>query len=353
MTSTASSLTEDEKVRCGSFTSSGDDSCGLRKGSMNQKDSGIESSDQVDFPVLPNETMAKIVSVVEWYFSDENLSKDSFLLKHISRNREGYVSLKLVSSLRKVKSVTKDWKSVAVSIRKVSKKLLLNDETSKVKRMEPLPVSLKSQEGGWSKCNRSRLMLVSNISFEKFSIGSLSSTVSRYGNIELIRVYRDRESPPNTGHLFNNHNGSNSNSSTSTNNGNKWTISAIVQYESHESVEEAVKCINETSANNWRSSMKAVILVDESTYDVKCRRLTKVPGGGKNKNQSRVQGSQSRVQEGKTEIQMEAKIQSEGRQVRKPFSRLKTNPNDTHNSSIRQPFGPDPSGSKGFKRNVH
>ena len=179
-------------------------------------------------------------------------------------------------------------------------------------------------------------------------------------NIDLIRVYKDQETPPNTGHLLNNHNGSNSNSITSINSGNKSAVSAIVQYESHESVEQAVKCINETSANNWRSSMKAVILADQSTYDVKYKRLTKVTSGGKNKNQSRVhnvQSNQSRVQEAKieTRTEMEAKSQSEVKQVRKSFSRLslKSNPNDTHNSSIRQPLGPDPSGFKGFKRNFH
>merc|ERR1712168_1077682 len=84
------------------------------------RDSGIEAEREPDM-VLPDEDlMAKIVAQVEFYFSNANVAKDKFLLKHIRRNKEGYVSLKLVSSFKKVKQLTKDWRVVAFSLNKSS-----------------------------------------------------------------------------------------------------------------------------------------------------------------------------------------------------------------------------------------
>ena len=73
-----------------------------------------------------------IVQQVEFYFSDANITKDKFLLKHVKRNKEGFVSLKLISSFKRVKHLTKDWRQVAVAIEKKSKKLEVNDLKTKV-----------------------------------------------------------------------------------------------------------------------------------------------------------------------------------------------------------------------------
>ncbi len=58
---------------------------------------------------------------MEFYFSDANILKDAFLLKHVRRNRQGYVSLKLITSFKKVKSLTKDFRAVAYSLRQSDK----------------------------------------------------------------------------------------------------------------------------------------------------------------------------------------------------------------------------------------
>ena len=77
-----------------------------------------------------------IVQQVEFYFSDANITKDKFLLKHVKRNKEGFVSLKLISSFKRVKHLTKDWRQVAVAIEKKSKKLEVNDLKTKVRKCE-------------------------------------------------------------------------------------------------------------------------------------------------------------------------------------------------------------------------
>ena len=81
----------------------------------------------------------QIVQQVEFYFSDANITKDKFLLKHVKRNKEGFVSLKLISSFKRVKHLTKDWRQVAVAIEKKSKKLEVNDLKTKVRRLDSLP----------------------------------------------------------------------------------------------------------------------------------------------------------------------------------------------------------------------
>lgn len=53
----------------------------------------------------------RIVSQVEFYLSDENLAKDAFLLKHVQKNKMGFVSIKLLTSFRKVGSRGGQWSS--------------------------------------------------------------------------------------------------------------------------------------------------------------------------------------------------------------------------------------------------
>lgn len=48
------------------------------------------------------ELRLKVAAQLEYYLSDENLTRDAFLLKHIQKNRMGFVSLKLLTSFKKV-----------------------------------------------------------------------------------------------------------------------------------------------------------------------------------------------------------------------------------------------------------
>lgn len=48
------------------------------------------------------ELIQKLVAQIEYYLSDENLEHDAFLLKHVRRNKLGFVSVKLLTSFKKV-----------------------------------------------------------------------------------------------------------------------------------------------------------------------------------------------------------------------------------------------------------
>ncbi len=52
----------------------------------------------------------KIKEQLEDLFSDSHLAQDGFLLKHVQRNKLGYVSLKLLTCLKKVKKKKKERK---------------------------------------------------------------------------------------------------------------------------------------------------------------------------------------------------------------------------------------------------
>ncbi|CAK9299705.1 unnamed protein product [Gordionus sp. m RMFG-2023] len=86
--------------------------------------------------IPPGEEVQKlIVDRIENMFTDDYLLRDTFMLKHILRNKEGYVNLKLLSALRKIKRLTQDWQDVLYSIQKRSKTLMINKECTKVKRL--------------------------------------------------------------------------------------------------------------------------------------------------------------------------------------------------------------------------
>lgn len=146
------------------------------------RDSGIEAERDPDMVIPDDDLMIRIVAQVEFYFSDANVAKDKFLLKHIRRNKEGYVSLKLVSSFKKVKQLTKDWRVVAHSLNKSSTKIQINDVGTKIRRVDPLP----DLEEVAVTC----AVLALSLPLEKPSIQSVSQLFSSCGEIAFIRVVR-------------------------------------------------------------------------------------------------------------------------------------------------------------------
>uniref|UniRef100_A0A8D2J9Z8 La ribonucleoprotein 6, translational regulator n=1 Tax=Varanus komodoensis TaxID=61221 RepID=A0A8D2J9Z8_VARKO len=152
-----------------------------------------------------HELILKLVAQIEYYFSDENLEKDAFLLKHVRRNKMGYVSVKLLTSFKKVKHLTRDWRTTAYAL-KYSDTLELNDDSRKVRRNTPVPVfpseSLPSKmllvydicltsdlrsldEGQENGCVQEKMM------------ERLLKVFVRYGVISSVRILKPgRELPP-------------------------------------------------------------------------------------------------------------------------------------------------------------
>uniref|UniRef100_A0A453FJ71 HTH La-type RNA-binding domain-containing protein n=1 Tax=Aegilops tauschii subsp. strangulata TaxID=200361 RepID=A0A453FJ71_AEGTS len=104
-------------------------------------DASSEASDVVTSGVvLTDELRDKIVKQVEYYFSDENLPTDEFMLKFVMKNKEGLgnVPLGVIASFRKMKKLVQDHSTIEAALR-TSSKLVVSSNGKRVRRLHPLP----------------------------------------------------------------------------------------------------------------------------------------------------------------------------------------------------------------------
>lgn len=157
----------------------------------------LNFDDAEDFVTPDEELVQKIVEQVEFYFSDVNITKDAFLLKHVKRNKEGYVSLKLISSFKRVKHLAKDWRVVAYALAR-SKKLQINEAGTKLRRLDPLPP--------YDQTTPSRTIVAIDLPVEKPSIETVAELFGNCGEIALIRILRPGNPiPADVRHFVNKH----------------------------------------------------------------------------------------------------------------------------------------------------
>uniref|UniRef100_A0A1J3IMF8 La-related protein 6A n=1 Tax=Noccaea caerulescens TaxID=107243 RepID=A0A1J3IMF8_NOCCA len=89
--------------------------------------------------VVPNDELKqKIIRQVEYYFSDENLPSDKFLLNAMKKNKKGFVPISTIATFHKMKKLTRDL-ALIVSALKESSFLVVSSDGKKVKRLSPLP----------------------------------------------------------------------------------------------------------------------------------------------------------------------------------------------------------------------
>jgi la-related protein 6 len=140
------------------------------------------NKEETPFEEPDDDLCEKITQQVEFYFSDANITKDKFLLKHVKRNKEGFVSLKLISSFKRVKHLTKDWRQVAFAIKKCSDRLEVNDLETKVRRLEDLPA--------YDETTPSRTVVVLNLPMDRPTIEGVAEIFAACGEIVLVRILR-------------------------------------------------------------------------------------------------------------------------------------------------------------------
>jgi len=148
-------------------------------------DADVETDTHVppDNPTPSQDICKKVVELIEFYLSDTNLAKDMFLLKHVSKHREGYVSVRLMTSYKKVKRITKDWNIVSQSL-KTSKMLELNEEGNKVRRRNPLPHHLDEQTRSF------RTILATNINKDESQMDHLADLFGQYGEMFALQLHK-------------------------------------------------------------------------------------------------------------------------------------------------------------------
>lgn len=160
-----------------------DSGCDVKNGKSDQEN---DSDEPIE---IPDEDLAeKICAQVEFYFSNDNILKDAFLLKHVRRNKEGFVSLKLISSFKRVRQVVKDWRVVGCAIKMKSTAVEVNDLGTKVRRIDALPQ--------FDETMPSRTVVATDLPLDKVTIEKVSDLFSKCGEIALIRILRPGGSIP-------------------------------------------------------------------------------------------------------------------------------------------------------------
>ncbi|GMP71908.1 hypothetical protein CsSME_00030146 [Camellia sinensis var. sinensis] len=90
-------------------------------------------------PTLTDDLRDKIIKQVEYYFSDENLPNDKFLMNYVTKDVEGFVPIAVIASFRKMKRLTHDSSLIVAALKQSS--FLVVSSNSKVRRLLPFPVA--------------------------------------------------------------------------------------------------------------------------------------------------------------------------------------------------------------------
>lgn len=211
------------------------------KSDQGDNDQNEESSPLKDWKPPDADLVEKIVKQVEFYFSDTNIVKDAFLLKHVRRNKQGFVSIKLIASFKKVRGLSKDWKSVRYSLQQ-SEQLIVNNEGTKVKRKAPLPE--------YDETSNSRTVVAVNLPMENPSVEKISHLFQTCGEISLIRIIRPGNPiPQDVRKQMETHAAY-----------SQKKACALIEFEKTESAHKAAKSMNDE--DNWRFGLHVSLLIN-------------------------------------------------------------------------------------------
>ena len=153
-------------------------------------DSGSSIGEEEDPAEITDEIREKIVAQAEYYFSDENLKKDGFLLKHVKRNKEGFVNLKLLASFKKMRSLSRDYRVIGEAL-KDSKQLVVNETGLKLRRVTPLPKELLDQV-------RVKHIVLTNIPHENPSMNYVTEAFENHkDDVVSVRIIKPGKKFPN------------------------------------------------------------------------------------------------------------------------------------------------------------
>ncbi|CAI9773271.1 unnamed protein product [Fraxinus pennsylvanica] len=195
-----------------------------------------QPSDLPQTAVLSDDLRNKIIKQVEYYFSDENLPNDKFLMKYVTKNAEGFVPIGVIASFGKMKKLTRDVLLIVAALRE-SEHLVVSSNGKKVKRLHPLPLAEVKDP---MLCT----VLVENLP-EDHSVDNLRRVFGEAGNIKHMTI-RDPHATMEP---------------------KKCTIAekllsgklhALVEYDTVEAAEKAVVTLN--NEQDWRFGLRVKLL---------------------------------------------------------------------------------------------
>ncbi|KAG7611966.1 RNA recognition motif domain [Arabidopsis suecica] len=185
--------------------------------------------------VVPiDELKKKIIRQVEYYFSDENLPTDKFLLNAMKRNKKGFVPISTIATFHKMKKLTRDH-ALIVSALKESSLLVVSADEKKVKRLSPLP-EIKDP--------KIFTVLVENLP-EDHSDENIREIFGKAGSIKSVSICdpnatEESEKGGKKEHFI------------------RTRLHAFVEYETVEAAEKAVATLN--NEQDWRNGLRVKLL---------------------------------------------------------------------------------------------
>lgn len=188
---------------------------------------------------LDPETKQKVLEQVEFYFSDANVTKDKELAKQIRRNDMGYVSIKWITSFRKIQALTQEWKAVS-KVLLSSTELKVSQDRKMVRRKHPIP---KKNDAFADKT-----VMATKLDLKEKSVDCVKSYFSMFGKVTLVRFLQPGKAFPDDINALRLRNYS-----------TPPKVEMIaVEFDTAEAAEDAVKKLADN--NNWRSSSKIELL---------------------------------------------------------------------------------------------
>ncbi|KAK9074027.1 hypothetical protein SSX86_006622 [Deinandra increscens subsp. villosa] len=208
--------------------------------------------------VLTEDLQQKIVKQVEYQFSGLSLLANESLVKHISKDPEGYVPISVIASMKKIKSCITN-NQLLVQALSSSSKLVVSNDGKKVRRKYPFTEKDKEEL-------QSRTVVAENLpedhshqNLEK--IFSIHHYLFSLSSVKAIRVCHPQE--PNSSRSRGDYVLSNK-------------LHALVEYETAEMAEKAVEKLNDE--RNWRKGLRVRLLLRRSPKSVLKSRKSEFDG---------------------------------------------------------------------------
>lgn len=159
---------------------------------LNYYDSQIKHSQKpcqvTEWPQPDAQLQKKIVDLMEFYFSDEYLKDDKYLIRTL-RSKTGYMSIKLMCSYKRIKKLRiQDWRTVREALM-TSKKLIVSPDGNRVKRADPLPDTLQKQRLLYS-------VIAVRLTDEYRNVDALTKLFGQFGEVGLVRLIKPGSNIP-------------------------------------------------------------------------------------------------------------------------------------------------------------
>ncbi|KAL8264606.1 hypothetical protein R6Q59_022736 [Mikania micrantha] len=202
--------------------------------------------------VLTEDLQQKIVKQVEYQFSGLSLLANESLVKHISKDPEGYVPISVIASMKKIKSCISNNLLLAQALCS-SSKLVVSTDGKKVRRKYPFTEKDKEEL-------QSRTVVAENLP-EDHSHQNLEKIFNVVRSVKSIRICHPQE--PNSSRSRGDYVFSNK-------------LHALVEYETSDMAEKAVEKLNDE--RNWRKGLRVRLLLRRSPKSVLKSRKSEFDG---------------------------------------------------------------------------